>query len=86
MGVAVFLAMILGSYHVDDPGWSRTGLGDTLHNVGGPVGAWFADILLYLFGASAYWLILLALYLVWWGYRRIGDSQSNIITVLVCCC
>ncbi len=77
VGVAVFLAMILGSYHVDDPGWSRTGLGDTLHNVGGPVGAWFADILLYLFGASAYWLILLALYLVWWGYRRIGDSQSE---------
>ncbi len=77
VGVALFLAMILGSYHVDDPGWSRTGLGDTLHNVGGPVGAWFADILLYLFGASAYWLILLALYLVWWGYRRIGDSQSE---------
>jgi hypothetical protein len=34
VGAAVFLAMILGSYHVDDPGWSRTGLSETLHNAG----------------------------------------------------
>jgi S-DNA-T family DNA segregation ATPase FtsK/SpoIIIE len=77
VGAAVFLAMILGSYHVDDPGWSRTGLSETLHNAGGPLGAWLSDILLYLFGASAYWLIVLALYLVWWGYRRIGDNQPE---------
>jgi S-DNA-T family DNA segregation ATPase FtsK/SpoIIIE len=77
VGVAIFLAMILGTYHADDPGWSRTGLADSVQNAGGPVGAWLADILLYLFGASAYGLIVLALFLVWWGYRRIGDSQTE---------
>jgi S-DNA-T family DNA segregation ATPase FtsK/SpoIIIE len=77
VAAALFLAMILGSYHPEDPGWSRTGSGDVVRNAAGPVGAWLADLLLYLFGASAYWLILLALYLVWWGYRRIGVGQSE---------
>jgi DNA segregation ATPase FtsK/SpoIIIE, S-DNA-T family len=77
VAAAVFLAMILVSYHPDDPGWSRTGVGDNVRNSAGPVGAWLADLLLYLFGASAYWLILLSLYLVWWGYRRIGAVDQE---------
>ena len=34
------------------------------------VGAWLADVLLYLFGLSAYWLVALGACAVWWGHRR----------------
>jgi S-DNA-T family DNA segregation ATPase FtsK/SpoIIIE len=75
VGAALYLAMILGSYGPADPGWSRTGSDDAIHNAGGPFGAWFSDLLLYLFGLSAYWWVVLSLFLVWWGYRRIGEPE-----------
>jgi S-DNA-T family DNA segregation ATPase FtsK/SpoIIIE len=77
VGVALYLVMILGSYSPADPGWSRTASQDTIDNAGGPFGAWFADLLLYLFGYSAYWWVLLSLFLVWWGYRRIGEPDGE---------
>ena len=76
VGAALYLVMILGSYSPEDPGWSRTGSQDTVANAGGPFGAWFADLLLYLFGLSAYWWVALSLFLVWWGYRRIGEPDQ----------
>ena len=77
VGIALYLVMILGSYSPADPGWSRTASQDTIDNAGGPFGAWFADLLLYLFGHSAYWWVLLSLFLVWWGYRRIGEPEGE---------
>jgi len=50
-----YLALILASYTSTDPGWSFSGTGAPLGNRGGPVGAWVADLLLYLFGMSAWW-------------------------------
>jgi len=44
-------------------------------NAGGPVGAWLADVLLYLFGISAYWLVALGARAVLWGHRRL-DARS----------
>ncbi len=44
-------------------------------NAGGPVGAWLADVLLYLFGVSAYWLVALGALGVVWGHRRL-DMRS----------
>ena len=44
-------------------------------NAGGPVGAWLADVLLYLFGISAYWLVALGAVAVGWGHRRL-DARS----------
>jgi len=77
VGVAIYLAMILVTYSPSDPGWSRAGGGLSAVNAGGPFGAWLADLLLYLFGVSAWLFIALALYLVWWGYRRIGETSSE---------
>ncbi|MEW5786907.1 MAG: DNA translocase FtsK 4TM domain-containing protein [Pseudomonadota bacterium] len=77
VALAVYLGMILVTYHAADPGWSRTGGGDAVANAGGPFGAWLADLLLYLFGASAWLWVLLGLFLVWWGYRRIGDGGEE---------
>ena len=58
---ALFLLLLLASYDRADPGWSNAAATDTVHNLGGHLGAWVADLLLYLFGLSAYlWLALLA--------------------------
>jgi DNA segregation ATPase FtsK/SpoIIIE, S-DNA-T family len=77
VAAAIYLAMVLVSYSPSDPGWSKTGDDAAIRNAGGYFGAWLADLLLYLFGTSAYLLIGLALYLVWWGYRRIGNPDSE---------
>jgi S-DNA-T family DNA segregation ATPase FtsK/SpoIIIE len=44
-------------------------------NAGGAFGAWLADLLLYVFGLSAYWWAALCLYLVVWGYRRMDGVR-----------
>ncbi|MDP2787305.1 MAG: DNA translocase FtsK 4TM domain-containing protein [Pseudomonadota bacterium] len=77
VGVALYLGMILLTYHVADPGWSRIGGDQSVLNAGGPFGAWFSDLLLYLFGASAWLWVALSLFLVWWGYHRIGESEHR---------
>jgi len=46
-----------------------------VQNAGGWVGAWIADLLLYLFGVSAYWWVALCLMIVVWGYRRLDGSR-----------
>ncbi len=56
LALALFLLLALASYDRADPAWSHTGLGHgALHNYGGLVGAWFADIAFYVFGGLA-WL------------------------------
>ena len=52
--VGPFLLIALWSHHPSDPSWSHTGVGDAVQNNGGLVGAWIADIALYLFGGFAY--------------------------------
>ena len=77
VALAVYLGMILLTYSPADPGWSRTGGGTAIANAGGAFGAWLSDLLLYLFGFSAWLWVLLGLFLVWWGYRRIGEAEPE---------
>ena len=72
---ALYLLLLFITYHRVDPGWSHTGTDGVIHNAGGAVGAWLADILLYLFGLSAYWLVALGGFAVLWGLRRY-DARS----------
>lgn len=73
-----YLAIIFFTYHRDDPGWSHSAsAAESLHNAGGPFGAWLADILLYLFGISAWWLVVLAFYAVWLLYSRIENANMQ---------
>ncbi|MEW8013704.1 MAG: DNA translocase FtsK 4TM domain-containing protein, partial [Candidatus Sedimenticola endophacoides] len=53
LAVAVYLILSLITFSPGDPGWSFTGSRDHVTNAGGPVGAWFADVFLYLFGVLA---------------------------------
>ena len=77
VGMGLYLCMILVTYNPSDPGWSRTGTGDAIANAGGEFGAWLSDLLLYLFGLSAWAWVGLALFLIWWGYRRIGEARQE---------
>jgi S-DNA-T family DNA segregation ATPase FtsK/SpoIIIE len=68
----LFLAAILFTYHPGDPGWSHSASDSTgIHNFGGTFGAWTADILLYLFGLSAWWWVTLVFMGVWWAYKKL---------------
>ncbi len=73
----VYLALILGTYHKTDPGWSFSGDGSPVRNRGGVVGAWLADVLLYLFGVSAWWWVVAGVVLIVAGYRRIGEPERE---------
>ncbi len=64
--VVFYLFICLLTYHPQDPGWSFSGGDGTIHNLGGRFGAWFADVMLQIFGYSSY---LLPLFLVLFGLR-----------------
>ena len=73
--LALFVALILLSYDRADPGWSHAAAVRDIHNLGGRVGAWIADLLLYLFGVSAYlWAAFLLLRVVS-GYRLLHQRR-----------
>ncbi len=67
--LAVYLLLSLMSYHAQDPGWSHRGPAHVIHNYGGVVGAWFADVFLYLFGYLAYLFPLMVAYSGWLVFR-----------------
>ncbi len=74
VALAVYLLLIFATYRRSDPGWSYSASGEVTANAGGAVGAWVSDVLLSLFGLSAYWWVALCVYIVVWGYRRLDGS------------
>src|SRR5262245_11873968 len=75
VGLALYLLLVFSTFHRADPGWSHSATDAAVRNAGGLVGALVADFLLYLFGVSAYWWIVLCLYLVVWGYRGLDGRR-----------
>ncbi|WP_300454260.1 DNA translocase FtsK [Accumulibacter sp.] len=75
--VAGFLALALWGYHRADPGWSHAVHTTTLHNPAGRSGAWLADLMLYIFGLSAWWWTILLIAFVWWGYRNLDGQRGG---------
>src|SRR5438270_7621485 len=67
----IWLALILATYDKSDRSWSHSADGDTIANRGGVAGAWLSDLLLYLFGFSAWWWTVAGIVLVFASYRRI---------------
>lgn len=70
--VTLYLILIFLSYSKADPGWSHANAGTGLNNLGGKFGAWLADLLLFIFGLSAWWFCIALLVAVWRGYRQIS--------------
>ncbi len=77
LALALFLALILFTYDKTDPGWSHSVIVDQVRNSGGRFGAWLADILLYVFGISAWWWVILCFFAVRWSFRRIEDVVAG---------
>jgi len=73
--VALFLGMALWGFDKGDPGWSHAIGQSVVHNPAGRAGAWISDLLLYLFGLSAWWLIVLFGMFVWRGFRRLNSEE-----------
>jgi S-DNA-T family DNA segregation ATPase FtsK/SpoIIIE len=68
--VALFLLLSLWTYESSDPGWSHSGHVDQVVNRGGLVGAWIADVFLYLMGLLAYLVPVAVGHVGWLLYRR----------------
>jgi S-DNA-T family DNA segregation ATPase FtsK/SpoIIIE len=73
--IAIFLLVSLLSYHPGDPGWSSSGAVNQISNAGGLIGAWLADVLLYLLGILAYLFPVMIGYSGWLVYR--GHSPTG---------
>ena len=71
IAAGVYLAIVLATYHRADPGWSHSATGAVASNAGGSFGAWLADVLLYLFGVSAWWWVALCVVVVAWAWRHL---------------
>ena len=85
VGAALYLVLILFTYRKSDPGWSHLASGSLVANAGGKAGAWIADILLFVFGLSAWWWVFFLLAAVIWGYRRLDAPEMDRRSLAVAC-
>jgi S-DNA-T family DNA segregation ATPase FtsK/SpoIIIE len=72
---AAYLILILYGYDRTDPSWSHSASGAVPRNPGGAFGAWLADVLLYVFGFSAWWWAVFLLQRVWASYRTLAPGS-----------
>ncbi|NEX61564.1 DNA translocase FtsK [Noviherbaspirillum galbum] len=70
--MAVYMLLIFLTYSPTDPGWSQSIEVAHPHNWGGRIGAYAADLMLYIFGFSTWWCCIFVLRSVWKGYRRLS--------------
>ncbi|GHH46505.1 MULTISPECIES: DNA translocase FtsK [Gammaproteobacteria] len=74
----LYLLASLFTYSANDPGWSHTGsVVAPVHNMGGLVGAWIADVLLQLFGYVAFLLPLVLGGVAWIALFGGGDKDGQ---------
>jgi len=74
--LALYLALILFTFDKADPGWSHSSTVEHIRNSGGRIGAWLSDILLFVFGLSAWWWVVLCAFVVRWSFRRIENVSA----------
>ena len=82
----LYLCLVLWGFDRADPGWSHAAAMEQIVNPGGRFGAWLSDLLLYLFGLSAWWWVVLPFFLLARGYHRLshlfgGDRRSLLIAL-----
>jgi len=75
IALGLYLLLILVTFDKADPGWSHSVAASSARNAGGHAGAWLSELLLYLFGISAYWLIALLAHTVIAGYQRLDGNR-----------
>ncbi|MGV8933100.1 MAG: DNA translocase FtsK [Gallionellaceae bacterium] len=77
VAVAIYIVLILYGYNRNDPAWSHSASGVLTHNPGGILGAWLADVLLYIFGFSAWWWVAFLLHRVRMSYHGLHPDQDT---------
>ena len=77
IAAAIYLVLILYGYDRNDPSWSHSASGTLTHNPGGILGAWVADILLYIFGFSAWWWVPFLLHRVRMSYLVLHPDYED---------
>ncbi len=81
---ALFLFLALYSYAPTDPGFWSSGRGEETGNWGGIFGAWIAGMLLFLFGYSAWFFILLAFWgCLWMLLMKPGRTPGQELVLLL---
>ncbi|MDP1534039.1 MAG: DNA translocase FtsK 4TM domain-containing protein, partial [Rubrivivax sp.] len=53
----LLLVLALATHHAGDPAFTTSGSGDALRNKAGLLGARVSDLLYFMFGFSAWWLV-----------------------------
>ncbi len=76
--IFLYFVMILLSYNRADPGFSHEAMVPRIANLGGRAGAYLADLMLFIFGFSAWWWCVCFLRLIWKGYRSL--TQKFVMT------
>ena len=78
LSLCLFLLLSLITYHATDPSWSNTGQTQEVSNLGGRVGAWLADIFLYICGYLAFVFPFLFSYCVWqYAYSKHDAEEAR---------
>ncbi len=62
---SVYLIIALFTFDSADPSWTQTAWHDLIHNAGGRIGAWIADILFFCCGVIAYFIPIVGLLFCW---------------------
>ncbi len=83
VAICLYLLLALMTYSSDDPGWSSTGSGGNIANIGGPAGAFIADIFFSLFGYLSYLFPFMLAYQAWRVFR-LRDQENNFDWVMFC--
>jgi len=74
--ISIFLLTALLTFDPADPGWSQAGYTQTIQTAAGPIGAWFADVILFVFGVTAFsipFFLMLAGYFVFYRPRELTE-------------
>ncbi len=76
--VGLYIAVILFTYSPKDPSFSYMAADNVaIHNSGGNVGARLSDMMLFLFGFSAWWWAVLAFYAMWLVYLKLEVVDAS---------
>ncbi len=80
--LSFFLLLALAYFHPSDPGWSQAGLQTDVQNIMGPVGAYFADILLFTFGITAYLVPFVLAFIGWFIFLHLKSlTELDYLTI-----
>nr|VFK68415.1 MAG: DNA translocase FtsK [Candidatus Kentron sp. UNK] len=81
--IVLYFLLSLVTYHPNDPGWSLSTEVEQVSNSGGPLGAWIADVFLYMFGYPAYLFPLLFGFIGWFLFRLIGQENRHDAGIII---